>query len=142
MAFVRNPNEQDDQTETTGQDQGITPTITSGSTVSSGETIAQGQPQKQTGSGFSNLNRYLAANQGGAQNLGNQLAGKIEGATQEAQQLFDPTVNQFNQQVQQGTNIFNPNAVEGDTEDLTGYAGPQNFAGSQQDIALGRNGHR
>lgn len=135
MAFVRDRNIIDDKEETTGFNDGlINPTITS---AAGGVTDTAAAPQTaQTGTGFGSLQKYLQANQAGAQNLAGQVANKVQGAAQEATAAFQPAVQQFSQQVQQGTNIFNPNAKEGDTEDLTGYAGPENFAGSEQDLAL------
>lgn len=136
MAFVKNAITGDDNEESTGQSQDLsaTPTIsTSVGSTSAGDATAQ---TKQSGTGFGGLQKYLAANQQGAQNLGQQVASQVQGATQAAQQTIMPAAQQFTQQVQQGTNIFNPNAREGETEDLMGYAGPQNFAGSQQDLAI------
>jgi len=139
MAFVRNFNPDDDQTEQTGQIASTAnPTLSSGASSTDISASSTGQPgsyvpAQQEGTGFTNLQKYLDANRQGAMNVGQKVSGQIQGAAQEAQGVFNPAAQQFMQQVKQGTNIFNPNAVEGDTEDLTGYAGPQNFAGSEQD---------
>lgn len=159
MAFVRD--EDEEQKSGTSQDN-TTPVITStGMSDSNPATpptafnaavtpTIQNSPQKQTSGTFTNLQKYLSSNQGGAQVLGNQIGQTIGAAQQKATNLFNPTTTAFTNQINQGTNVFNEalanlaaqNASQYiNNEDLHRnlngqYLGPQNFAGSEEDAAL------
>lgn len=102
--------------------------------------------QTQSTGTFPNLQRYLSANQYGAQNLGAKVAGDINRERQEAESGIAGAANTFGGKVQQGTTVWNPNLVEdaarnasnylGNTDlqkQLSGqYAGPTDFSGSEE----------
>lgn len=107
MAYVAQTNPDDDLTEQTGQLQGnnATPTLASGgsfdadpnaattSTASTTNTVAPNANATQ-GTGFSNIQRYLSANNQGGVNLGNQVANSLDTTTNVAQQKMND-VNTF-----------------------------------------------
>ena len=92
MAYLAQTNPNDDQTEQTGQ---VNPTISTGSqdvnlapaplnaTAVNAPPDAT-NPNQTKGSGFTNIQRYLQANQTGAANLGTQVAGSINDQTNQA----------------------------------------------------------
>ena len=101
--------------------------------------------------GFTNLNDYLNANQAGATNLGNQVAGRITNAVNEGAGGINSAAQNFGSQVNQGTEnydaglvgqaISSPNDFLNNSPDLekltsmrTGtYTGPTTWAGSGSD---------
>jgi hypothetical protein len=113
MAYVQKWNPLDDQTETTGQTNGIDPNA-----------------QKQ--GTFNNLQKYLDANQGGAQSLGTQVAGNINSVTDAAQNALTTSSNEFANKVSTGTNIFNPDAADPSKTQKSTYTGPTSWASSDQ----------
>ena len=95
MAFLAQTNPQDDQTEQTGQ---INPIISNGSQdvnlspaplnatqVAPPADFNSTDPNATKGTGFTNIQKYLNANQTGASNLGTQVAGSINDQTNQAQ---------------------------------------------------------
>lgn len=159
MAFVRETNPDDLDQNQSQTFNNPNPVLGSGATSTSADMSSaagastgqpQGQGQRGSGSGFTNLQKYLNANQQGASNLAGKVAGDISGKVNEATEAFNPAVDAFGQKVQQGTNTFNQNLLNQAAADpsqyvanadvqkqLSGtYAGPQNFAGSDEDLGL------
>jgi hypothetical protein len=112
-------------------------------TDSSGEPT-QGQTKKElnTGSGFQNLDKYLATNQ--SQNFGNQVLGKVSNEIQGAQKNQQDASKQFKEQVttanslptseQVNQALANPaqaNAKEFQKWGSQSYSGPKSLGDSQ-----------
>lgn len=157
MAYVRgfNPNEDLDQVNK-GQTTDLkNPTIVSAGsgpvTLGSGLS-AKNNPNAQVASqegGFANLQRYLDANKGGAEQLGNRVAGAITGATEQAKQGIAGAGTEFGKEVEKGTLKYNPNLVGAAASDASNYlynpelqkqlsgqyGGPNTYTGSAEDIA-------
>lgn len=91
MAFLAQNNPQDDQTEQTGQMNQNMPILASGGAADPGDiqmtpfSAAPTDPNATKGTGFTNIQKYLNANQTGATNLGTQVAGSINDQTNQAQ---------------------------------------------------------
>ena len=111
MAYVRNTTT-DELDEETGL---INPSI---SGTSSGEVTANSQQlagapssnpnaQKAAAGGFTNLQKYLNANTGGAQQLGTRIATDLNTARDTATTGLSDAAGTFGTKVAEGTNIFN-----------------------------------
>lgn len=139
MAYVTDPNQQDQQqNQQQQQGAGVTQqiptgsagagsTITTGATGGTGAPIAGGTTQNQTRpttSGlFTNLRNYLQANQGS--NLGQQMGQQFQNQAQGIEGQTTQAANQFQQASQSGRNQYNQQAVQQAVQNPVDAAGNQ-----------------
>ena len=102
---------------------------------------------KSTSSGtFNDINAYLNANQAGATNVGNRVAGDVTNTANAANTTIGNNANDFQNQVTQNTNAYNDQLAQAAANNasqytsnsdlqqmLSGtYSGPTDFGSSQQ----------
>ena len=142
MAFIRNQN----VNEGTQDPLEYNPILSSAAgTIDTPSSTGTTSQAPQSSGSFTNLQRYLSANAGGAQGLGNRVAGVVEGAGTDARNAMETGTNQFKTAVDQGTTQYDSGLLNSAANnarsflgnvDLTkqlagGYSGPQNFGDVQ-----------
>jgi hypothetical protein len=134
MAFVQNPQDDEEEKAKQGQPQAIAGTdqlgVGSAGATGAGPTAGSfNSPQSSGLSGFTDVAAYLDANRDQAQDLAGKVAAKFGEQATQARSDIDSANQQFNQSIDQST--VNPN------EDLVNRAAsdPSGFVGNPDDLA-------
>lgn len=161
MAYLPIASPEDDQTETTGSVNGNpapATQATDGSIATAADTTAT-QPaappvdtnaQTADAGGFTNLSKWLNANQGGAQVVGNQVGQDVQKSADDTTAAIKSGTTDFANTVNQNVNNYNSSLTDAAatdakdylnnddlTKELSGtYNGPTSFAGSAQDNTI------
>ena len=98
---------------------------------------AQAPQSNSSGGQFSNLQQYLSANQAGATNLGNQVAGQLNTTIAGDKSSIDKATSDFGNQVKSATNSYDPNLVNSAIANPTAYTNNTNL---QTQLAGAYNG--
>lgn len=109
-------------------------TATAGAPSAGAATQGAAQPaaQKQVGTGYVNLSDVLAANQSGAQAMGNALATSVQQQGQQAKQAIQGAQSAFTAKVKEGTPTYSEEGLQSVSQIRSragqGYTGPRTWA--------------